>query len=171
MPSTILPSILSASLLALLLSSGPVRAALFSDEEPDNWVEGEYVMPPAPRDGSLRAIALNASSGNRYLLDERSLSAGSDGVVRYVLVVRTSGGAENVTFEGLRCAAGAWRLYAMGRSGGEWATARETSWRALDNNSYDRVRPTLARDYFCDGVTLRGRDEIVRRLSGKDGFY
>ena len=40
------------------------------------------------------------------LIDQRTQAIGEDGVVRYVLVVRSASGAESVSFEGLRCATG-----------------------------------------------------------------
>lgn len=41
---------------------------------------------------------------------------GSDGIVRYVLVARSSAGTESVSFEGMRCATREVRIYAAQRA-------------------------------------------------------
>lgn len=152
---------------ALALSAGSFAAGLLTDPDP-NWQEEDYVLPPAPADASLRAFFVSSASPNRFFVDERSVSVGRDGVVRYVLVVRTPGGAENVTFEGIRCATGERRIYASGRTGGEWAPMKVSEWQPIGDNSYNRPRAALAYDYFCDGPAApRDRNHALRRLQGE----
>ncbi len=73
-------------------------------------------------------------------------------MVRYVLVVRTSGGAENVSFEGMRCSERSWRLYATGTRDGQWSKARISEWRPIENKPINRHHAALSRDYFCPNV-------------------
>lgn len=156
--------VLRGGLLALVCFSVPAFAGLFSDAEPD-WKEGDYKMPAAPRESTLREFFVSSASPNRFLIDEGSLVVSDDGVVRYVLVIRSPGGASNVTFEGIRCAASAWRIYASGRAGGEWSAARDANWQPIVDNTYNRVRAALAKDHFCDGpVPPRNREEVLLRL-------
>lgn len=160
--------LICGSLVALVCFSGPACAGLFIDPDPD-WTEGEYEMPTPSRDATLREIETDATSRNRFLVDENSLSVGGDGVVRYVMLARGGGGAENSTFEGIRCEIREWRIYATGRPGGQWANARDDSWKPIVNNAYNRPRAVLANEYFCDGaVPPRNRDEVLRRLRGID---
>lgn len=157
------------ALVALVCFSAPALAGLFVDPDPD-WKEGEYELPGAPQEATLHAIDTGSRSRNSFLIDEDSLSVGADGVVRYVMVVRSVGGAENSTFEGIRCETRSWRTYATGRPGGEWAGARDADWRPIVDNAYNRPRAVLASNYFCDGsVPPRSRDEVLRRLRGIDG--
>jgi len=150
--------------VALLLSGAEVGAGLFSGPDP-NWREGEIVYPPAFSGEGLREFYVSAASPNRFLVDENSLSVDSDGVVRYVLVVRTSGGAENVTFEGIRCESGERRIYATARADGGWSPARRSGWEPIGSGSYNQPRSALARNYFCDGSTMaRDRAEVLRKL-------
>lgn len=163
-----LRSSVSAFVLSCAFLSAPAAAQLFSDAEDEaSWKEGAYAMPAPPREARLRAVDVGAAaSDSRYFVDAGSLEVGSDGVLRYVLVVRSAGGAESVTFEGLRCAAGSWRVYAVGRPDGEWVASRDTTWRPIAASARSRVRGVLASDYFCDGkVQPRDRDEALRRLS------
>lgn len=161
--------LMRGGLAALVCLSGPACAGLFTDPDPD-WTEGEYEIPTRPRDATVREIETDGTSRNRFLLEENSLSVGDDGVVRYVMLARGGGGAENSTFEGIRCETREWRIYATGRPGGQWANARDDSWKPIVDNAYNRPRAVLANDYFCDGaVPPRNRDEVLRRLRGIDG--
>lgn len=158
-------------LLALAFISAPAGAQLFTDEEAlANWREGDFEMPAAPQDAALGAFFVSSASPNRFFIDRDTLAVDPDGVVRYVLVVRTPGGAENVTFEGIRCATHERRIYASGRSDGTWSPARNSRWEPIVNNSYNRVAAALAREYFCDGpAPPRNRAEVLRRLRGGAG--
>ena len=163
--------IVRGGLAALVCFSVPAFAGLLVDADPD-WKEGAYEMPVAPRESALREFFVSSASPNRFLIDEDSFVIGDDGVVRYVLVIRTPGGASNVTYEGIRCAVGAWRLYATGHSGGEWSAARDSEWQRIVDTSYNRVRAALAKDHFCDGpVPPRNREEVLRRLRSADGAH
>jgi hypothetical protein len=92
---------------------------------------------------------------------------GKDGVVRYVLVVQTSGGATNISFEGIRCDAREFRLYASGHREGRWTKARLSEWRPIENKPVNRHHAALSRDLFCpNGVAIytpdEGRDALRR---------
>ncbi len=122
-------------------------------------------MPPSPSESSLREFPVSPASPNRFLIDEATLSVGDDAVVRYVLVVRTGGGAQNVTFEGIRCATAERRIYAFGRPDGEWVSSRRSEWDRIGRGSFNQPSAVLARDYFCDGrAPPRNRDVVVRRM-------
>lgn len=170
-----LPRVVRGGLAALVFFSAPLSAGLLSDAEADaeaDWKEGEYALPAPPREGALRAFFVSSASPNRFLIDADSLTVGDDGVVRYVLVVRTPGGAENVTFEGIRCAGGTRRIYATGRGTGQWSATRSADWRPIVDNTYDRAHAALAQDYFCDGTSPpRDRAEVMRRLHGQSRNY
>ena len=141
-----------------------MHAGLFSSAD-RNWVEGEIVFPEPPVEAGLREFFVSAASANRFFIDERTLTVGDDGIVRYVLVVRSSGGAENVSFEGIRCATGERRIYALGRTGGQWSPARQSEWTPIVDNAYNRPRAALAFDYFCDGpAPPRSREAALRLL-------
>ena len=89
----------------------------------------------------------------------------TDNVVRYTVVVRSSSGAENVAYEGIRCDTGEVRRYAFGRKDATWGNARGVDWtpiRDTERNNYHRV---LHREYFCVGRTAsRNRNDILRVL-------
>lgn len=137
----------------LLALPGSSAFAQFLTEPDQNWQEAEVPMPVAPQEKSLREFHVTSATSHRYYVDESSLEVGPDYVVRYVLVVRTSGGAEQVTYEGIRCPAGEWKLYAHWRDADEgWVPARRSEWQSLQSTRRHTPQPALAKNYFCDGV-------------------
>lgn len=94
--NSLLAQSVRAGLVALMSFSMPAFAGLLVDADPD-WKEGAAEMPAAPQDAGLRSFDIGSTSPNAFFVDEQSVSVGEDGVVRYTLVVRTPGGAENVT--------------------------------------------------------------------------
>jgi hypothetical protein len=161
------PAALCGGALALLLLVSPATAQLFTSPDP-NWREAEVALPQPPAEATLRRFFVSAASPNDFFIDEASLSVGEDGVVRYVLVVRAAGGAENVTYEGIRCRTGERRIYAIGRADGEWAPARRSQWEPIVDNAYNRPRAALAGQHFCDGPAAPRTREAALRGLGAD---
>jgi hypothetical protein len=155
---------LRGGLVALAFVSTPMLAGLLVDADPD-WKEAAVEMPAPPQADGLRSFDVGSSSPNAFFVDEQSVSVGEDRVVRYTLVVRTPGGAENVTFEGIRCATGERRIYASGRKDGSWVAMKSSEWQPIGDNTYNRPRAALAYDYFCDGPAApRDRKHALQLL-------
>ena len=156
--------ILGGGCLALVGLSSAAFGGLLLEADPD-WMEGEFALPPAVEVSRLRSFFVSSASPNSFFVDEGSVSVGDDEVVRYTLVVRTPGGAENVTFEGLRCATGERRIYASGRKNGDWTPMKNSAWQPIGDNTYNRPHAALAHDYFCDGpAPPRDREHALRLL-------
>jgi len=124
-------------------------SAIAGDSEEQAWMEGDVTLPAFPDDKDLIEFYVSAATSNRFFIDGKTLSVGSDGVVRYVLVVLTSGGATNVTFEGMRCGVREYRIYATGHRDRNWGGMRSGEWRAIENKPVNRHHAALSRDYFC----------------------
>ena len=106
-------------------------------------------VPPLPRYPLSRDLVefyVAATNEFRFFIDPASLGVGN-GVVHYVLVARSGAGAENVSFEGMRCDSGEVRIYAVGRDGGWFG--RPGEWRAIQPRSVQRWHNALYREYFC----------------------
>lgn len=146
-------------LLAALAIGLLAGRALAEDDAPKRQ-EREVVLPAFPRESDLVEFYVSAATSNRFYIDAATLSAGDDGVVRYTLVVLTSGGATNVSHEGIRCATLEFRLYATGRSDRTWSPARTSEWRPIENKPVNRHHAALSRDYFCpNGNPVLSADE------------
>ncbi len=123
-----------------------------AEEEP--WQELKDVEPPAfPKQENLREFYVSPVNTNSHFIDTSTLIVGSDRIVRYVLVVVTSGGATNVSFEGINCDNRRWKLYATGRHDGTWVKSRAArdEWRPIEYKSVNRHHSALNRDFFCPG--------------------
>ncbi len=130
------------------------------DEEP--WQELAIEPPAFPKQENLREFYVSAATINKYFIDASTLAVGADRVVRYVLVVQTSGGATNVSFEGINCKALSWKHYATGRSDGTWAKSRANriEWRPIETKMVNRYHAALSHDLFCPaGIAINTADE------------
>jgi len=133
------------------------------DEDRKPWKVIEARIPSYPGTGDLVPFEGSAASPHRFYVDARSLSIGEDDVVRYTLVVKTAGGATNVTFEGIRCELREQKYYAVGRADGSWARARKAQWRRIEPQDVNRHHYVLYSDYLCSGRSPVGSvREIVR---------
>lgn len=162
-------------LVALFVSTQALAAAVPTrpnDEDEYNesvnkaWVEREIVLPAFPKTASLVELSASAAGSNRFFVDVDTLSIGADGVVRYALLVRSAGGAENVSFEGIRCYTREQKFYAFGQRNATWSPARDSQWRLIEAKEINRHHAVLFTDFFCvDGRSPpRAVREIVQRL-------
>jgi hypothetical protein len=89
---------------------------------------------------------------------------GNDGIVRYAAVVRTAGGAVNVTYEGIRCAPAQKRVFAFGR-GDKWIESKNVQWTEIRPQVPNEYQATLYAEYFCPNrMIVRSREEALRVL-------
>jgi len=140
----------SASLLLVaMLASATVFADFEEDYESKQWQEIEVQLPAAPKQETLLPFYVSAATENRFFIDGATLTVGSDGVVRYVLLVLTPQGARNVTYEGMRCLTRERRIYASGRQDGSWSKARKNEWVRIQDAYANRQHAALFLEYFC----------------------
>jgi hypothetical protein len=135
--------------LLLLVSPKTVFPALFDnefDEKP--WQEIEIPLPAFPQPENLIPFQVGAVTDKQFLVDEKSISIGSDEVIRYSLVVVSSSGARNISYEGMRCATAERRVYAFGRADKTWSKARGNKWINIRGGSNSH-HVALFADYFC----------------------
>ncbi|MBI5793415.1 MAG: CNP1-like family protein [Rhodocyclales bacterium] len=134
--------------------SFPRQDQSYYDEEAEKpWVEAVVDLPAFPVDENLIEFYVSAVASNKFYIDASTLSVGADGAVRYALVVKTTGGATNTSFEGIHCKELRWKHYATGRSDGVWvkSPASRAEWRPIENRPINRHHAALSRDYFCPG--------------------
>lgn len=143
------------------------RTALFEGGDAPEWKEAELRLPAYPASADLIPLDVRSSTRAQFFIDGRSLSLAEDGVVRYTLLVRGAGGAENVSFEGIRCATAERKLYALGRNG-EWVPSRNDAWHWIADNALNRQHAVLAKEYFCPPGAARPSLPEVLDLLRKD---
>lgn len=159
--------------LLLLAWSVPALAQFSFDYEFENntkpWQEIQAKLPSAPKAENLVQLDLGPATENQYFVDRASVSLGTDNVVRYTMVIRTEGGAENVSYEGMRCGTVEQKIYAFGRPNGEWARNKYASWSAIHLRQARDYRRELFQHYFCslDGPADMDR---IRQALAHGGF-
>jgi hypothetical protein len=156
----------------LACSQSPMRAPDADAEADKDWREIEARIPAYPRSENLVGFDVGQGSPHRFYIDAPSLSIGTDGVVRYTLVVRAAGGATNISFEGIRCEVRRQKYYAVGNADGTWTPARNPQWRRIAFEDPDRRHLALVDDFLCLGKAPRGSQKaILDRLKRGPGEY
>jgi hypothetical protein len=113
------------------------------------WQELPTAIPEFPNDQSLIEFFVGPTERNRFYVDGSTLVVGDDGIVRYVVVIKTPSGANNVMFEAMRCATHEFKLVATGRSNGSWGTVGIPRWHPIENKTVNQYRVILNQNYFC----------------------
>ncbi|HEY8607263.1 MAG TPA: CNP1-like family protein [Noviherbaspirillum sp.] len=126
------------------------------DDEEKPWQEIAVQLPQAPQQQNLAPLFVSAVATQKFEVDTSSITVGEDGVIRYVLVATSEGGARNVSFEGIRCATYERKLYAFGQPDGSWSRSRRDKWELITGNAVNRQHAALAKEYFCDLKTIAG---------------
>ena len=153
-----------------LLAAGPARGQWEGwdytfDREIKSWTEMQAQIPAYPKDDTLIPLDVGAATPHRFFIDGKSVSIGSDGVVRYTLVIKTAGGATNVSFEGIRCETREQKYYAIGRNDGSWVRARNPQWKRIEYKQVNAQHITLYAEYVCNGkFMMESAGQIVQAL-------
>lgn len=135
------------------------------DREITPWAELQQQIPTYPVDENLIPLDVGAATAHRFFIDGKSVSVGKDGVARYTLVIKTAGGASNVSFEGIRCESREQKYYAIGRSDRTWARARNPQWRYIEFQSINAQHITLYGEYLCRRkIMVESAEQIIRDL-------
>lgn len=155
----------SRRLAAVLLALGLAPAAmaqLFANPE---WKESP--VPPAPAFDHRRMLEIDMPLmlDLKYGVDPATLVVTGDGVVRFVIIAKSTGpsAAVNAFYEGIRCATGEGKTYAR-FSGDAWHDVQNPEWTSLDQPR-TRYSLALARQAVCrSGAPRETASEMVRAL-------
>ena len=128
------------------------------------WEAQKALMPPHPKDANLLPFYVSPSRPFTFFIDSASVSVGQDGIVRYTVVARSSSGATNVSYEGIRCETYETKTYAFGRLDGTWMQARNQQWTSYSRYQTDQ-HLVLADDFFCTVRGTKTAEEVVQALA------
>lgn len=164
------------SLLALgLLGLACSAQAQWQGADELDWKESDVPAPPAFSTEQLVPFEVSTHSELSYGLVPDTLSVGSDGVVRYVMVAQSRSGAVNVSYEGVRCQTGEMKTYArwapnrlplptpFSAAEGEWRATAQADWVGLRDHPVARPAWALARTALCEGSTVNGNPQRMLR--------
>lgn len=158
-----LPSLLVAG---LMLSFSNYLYAQLVDLDP-NWVEIESTPPVLSNPLQTILFELtNSGSELKWGIEPSSISIGSDGVTRYV-VVATGSNISNITFEGINCQRNELKVYARW-NGKNWNLVKDANWINLQEGGRSRHALALARQGLCDGNSAHTNvTQLLQKLKTK----
>jgi hypothetical protein len=147
--SAILLIVLSLTACASRAPVSPGRDDEDAELEPKGWKETEVQLPPYPDSKNLVLVEAGSATSHKFYIDTSSISISDDGVVRYVMVTKTEGGATNVSYEGIRCETREQKTFAFGSSNGQWVRARDGKWQRIVLRDLKPYPFMLWREFFC----------------------
>lgn len=141
--------ILKCCLIAVLYAF-PARAQNIGEDFDDQeWKEQVARLPIFPSPENLIRVPIGIEVTFSFFVDQTSIDVGKDGVIRYTVVARSQVGAENVSFEGIRCTTRERKIYAFGRPDKSWVQARNPTWASITSARLNPYHADLADRYFC----------------------
>jgi hypothetical protein len=142
-----------------------------------DWSELKTPVPPAYSVEDLIPIDMPSHISVKIGVDPSTIMVGSDGVVRYVVVMKNATGNMNAAFEGIRCVTDEVKTYARVGASREWSLANDPQWRPLNDNMPSRHSIAIARQGACVARVATSIPEVLKALkqrqrpTGKDvGF-
>jgi len=149
--------------LFLIACAKPAFKDEFESDKP--WVEQLTQLPAYPDAKNLMAFDAGTVSDNQYFVDTTSIKVGEDGVIRFSLVIKSSAGASNISYEGIRCATSERKLYALGRDDKSWIQPRVSEWQKLDFVRQFYAQRELSKNIFCPNQQIvSNTEEAIQAL-------
>ncbi len=132
-------------------------------DNPD-WKEEQAPPPPTFSKDALVRIDMPAHVSVKVGVDPNTIVVGTDGVVRYVIVMVNSSGSVNAVFEGIRCASDEVKTYARWNSAGTWTVLADPPWKGINDNMPSKHAYAFARQGACDARIAPTKEAIISRL-------
>ncbi len=135
-------------------------------DAPRVWSEVDIELPKEGPSNDLRPFYVSNTTTLSFAIDAKSLSIGQDDVIRYIVVITSPSGAQQATYEGIRCEKYESRHYATYQiSEKRWVRNPYSKWEIIHGGSRNRYHAALVQDAFCDFKNpRRNREEILRLL-------
>jgi hypothetical protein len=165
-----LVSALAAAIAGLALAQAPGQqlrdsAADTIDFDEKQVEELPLQLPATPKSADLLEFDSGRRTSLRFFVDPAALTVGTDGVIRFTVVIRGEGAASNVSYEGIRCKTRERKIYAYGRADGTWYQPRNPAWTKIGGPEADGHRFALYQNYFCPS-----RQSISSAREGIEAF-
>ena len=127
------------------------------------WTENKVeTLPPLPNTQDLINFDVSQNTPLHFAVDGKSLNVGSDGVIRYTVVITSPTGARNVNYEGIRCETYEWRLYAgLNADHDGWDRTVANDWTRIENGDLNAYHASLYQDYFCENKMPMGTTKTI----------
>lgn len=122
-------------------------------------------MPAVPKAADLVEFEFNTTSRHHFAIDPASMLLRGNEILQLTIVVTTSGGAVNISYEGFNCRDETHRLLAIASADGSWHPVANSQWVRARSAGLVLGQHYAIYKAACSGGALSGeRDLIVRRL-------
>ena len=156
-----------ALMAAAALGASPAAHAQWAPPAPEAIVELPSPMPAAPRIADLVEFEVTAARAHRFGVDPKSFRPEGVRYLRLTMVVISSGGTLNVSYEAIDCETGMHRLLALGHADGSWHPVANAQWSSVRGEDRALRQHQVVFNAACKGSSLVGDTaHIVRRLTG-----
>jgi CNP1-like family len=135
-------------------------------DSPD-WVEEPVGAAPTFSTAALIPIEMPAYVSVKVGVDPATVTVGSDGIVRYVVVMTNTNGSANAAFEGIRCATDEVKVYARQGTSGKWTTVAVQQWKSVNDDTPSRHAYAIARQGVCNTRSAPSKTEVLLGLRRK----
>lgn len=128
------------------------------------WDALKSKLPPVPTEKDVLPIEPLARTEHfRFGVDPRSIEIAPGLIVRYTLRAVSDMGAENISYESVRCGTREWRTVALYRPDSGWQRPVHDEWRGV---AHGTVQHVLRNGVFCTGGGPAGAkpDDLAYRL-------
>lgn len=159
------------ALLSLAFAGMTAANAQMVTTDPD-WKETEVPAPPAVNAADMTRLVPFEVSGNselRWAVDPTSIAISSDGLVRYVVVARSTSGVINAMYESINCGKAEFKLYARYNTNGGWKSMEDPQWRSLHEKLPSKHTLMLARQGACTGTSAAQSAAVMVQAIKKSG--
>ena len=129
------------------------------------WEVLKTQLPSYPKPENMLRVHVSPPAAFDFFVDAASVSVGQDAIVRYTLIARSTSGAVNVSYEGIRCLPLERKPYAFGGSDNAWSPVRTPQWAPISRAQTNQQHAALAEDFFCpESRQVRTTEEAVQAL-------
>lgn len=128
------------------------------DDKP--WEEQKAMIPDYPVEPEWLEFQVGNTYKNKAFIDAKTASIGKDAAVRVILRIVSPSGAENISYEGLRCRNRQISIYAYGDTYNKrWIAATRRDWRIIPTD--DQMHRRLVR-LICEDATPASDEALVQ---------
>lgn len=122
-------------------------------------------MPAVPKAADLVRFEFNTTSRHQFAVDPASMLLRGNEMLQLTIVVTSSGGAINTSYEAFNCQNGTRRLLAVASLDGSWQPVENSQWVAARGAGLVLGQHYAIYKAACTGGGLSGdRAVILRRL-------
>jgi hypothetical protein len=128
-------------------------------------IEDAPPAPPVYSTENLIRIEMPPYVTLKIGVDPKTIEVTADGLVRYVVVMRSTSGMTTAAYEGVRCTKGEVKTYARVNSAGIWVPDSQAQWRRLADSMGSRHAQAIVQQGGCEGVVGGRREDVINALT------